>query len=135
VHSSQQKKAADLVHLVGGGNRYASFNDPYETWASWRSAWLRGDAQAVYRTYSAGMKRRESGALGDRGYVQLLDRQLKENKKDRMREIANNFRKPVILHLPGKKPGDLAVFKSEPMMMKEIAVSKPQVWVLAMTWD
>lgn len=137
TRESRQTRMQELAHTVGGGNRYAAFNDPFQAWASWRSAWLRRDPQAIYNTYSKEMAERERGRLSERGYILELQRQMRRNMKEHVREIAENFRNPEILHLPDNNPapGELAVFRSQPAVYKNIATQKPQQWVLAISWD
>lgn len=137
VQASRDERARQVIQALVEGGRYASFSDPFETWGSWMNGWMRRDAASIYRTYSESMALRTRGSLQPEAYIADLQRQLTTGQKDHIREIAEKFGHPEILHIPGGKPrkGEMAVFRSRPMYMRAVAASAPQRWVLAMTWD
>lgn len=132
----QERKIAAIRAQIDAGEPFIGFRDPMEAWASWRSAWLRRDARALYRTYSP----RRSGST-DRNHsethaIERLQGQIDSGDMDTQVLLAKAFHDPEIVRIPRGRPmgGELAVFLSEPVKLNE-AMGQPQRYVLALVFE
>lgn len=135
-----QKQLETLAVQVEDGKPYASFKNPVEAWASWRSAWVRKDAAALYGTFSRGKQGRELGRQGDQSYIKFLQGRMDHGAMDPDRHVAMSFSHPELLLNPrgDQRTGTLAVLKAKIPAFGAAKGSRPApeaTWVLVLSYD
>ncbi|MDK2971692.1 MAG: hypothetical protein PWP23_1447 [Candidatus Sumerlaeota bacterium] len=115
---------------------YQNFSSPLDTWASWRNAWIRLDAEDVVATYSESNIKKSVGKQDPKQYALYLQRRIREGHMNTYVDLAQRFSMPEILRLPTSNPrdGELAVFASQPVKVRGV-LNGAQAWVLAVSWD
>lgn len=109
--------AAQYDQVALGGGTVRDFSDPVAAFASWRSAWLEGDADKLIESYSE--KHRK--LLEPSGDMSALRRRygdlLRSGRLEENRIIAENFIEPELFRVPAEpwRHGQLALFRSQPL--------------------
>lgn len=109
--------AAEYDQVTLGGGTVKDFSDPVAAFASWRSAWLDRNADALVESYSPKHRKllEPSGNLNAlrRRYADLL----RSGRLEDTRIIAENFLQPELYRVPAEpwRDGQLALFRSQPL--------------------
>ncbi len=125
-----------LEALASVGHRIEMFKSPTGALLSWRSAWIRKDAWAVWRTLSARVQQDLSRAKNVNLAVGETQARMKSGAMDGYIDLIRLFEKPEIvrLPLPPYRNGELAIFRSPPIA-REGSKFPPQKWIVAVAWS
>lgn len=136
VRESRQEAIVRLAQQVDSGVAHVACKTPAEAWASWRSAWMRRDAAALYRIYSVRQRQAALSRGSEKRFLDSMQQRMSAGAMDKYVAIAEQFSSPEIIHYPGSpSDGELAVFKSRFVDPRLPEGRNEQVWVLALSWD
>lgn len=131
-----QQELEKLESLASAGHRLELFKSPTGALLSWRSAWIRKDAWAVWRTLSAKVQQDLSRAKNVNLAVGETQARMKSGALDGYIESIRLFEKPEIvrLPLPPYRNGELAIFRSPPIQ-RTGSKFPPQKWIIAVAYS
>jgi len=135
IRQSRAKSMTELMAKVDAGQPFEGYATPLEAMASWRSAWMRKDAEGLLRTYSLRQRGQALSRGSEARFVRNMQQRMDAGGMDRYVEIARQF-DPAIVHYPmSPRDGELAVFKSDFVDPRLPEGRNAQVWYLAVSWD
>lgn len=90
------------------------YKTPYNALVTWRSAWLRGDAAAVFDSLSPKMQARIGGVQERTAFQHNIETSLKDPKLEPFeRRLARKLDDPTVLLMPvNPRDGELATFQT-----------------------
>ncbi|MEQ8820398.1 MAG: hypothetical protein RLY93_09135 [Sumerlaeia bacterium] len=129
-------KLVEYSRQMDSGFEFSSLDDPIEAWASWRSAWLKKNAQGLFDTYGPDLRRQVLDSTGSNEYVRYQQQRFRTGLLDTDISLARGFDSPKYLHQPTRpySDGELAVFVSRPISRAETR-EKPRPWIAAFVYQ
>ncbi|MCB2155545.1 hypothetical protein KQI84_11720 [bacterium] len=121
---------------VESPGRYFDLSDPIGAWGSWRNAWYRRNIRDLYMMSSIGRQNSVRGTRRDEAtYMEEEQQKMDEGRLSADLSVALQFDDPEIVRAPRHpNEGDLAVFKSQPII-REAVIENPTQWTVAFAWS
>lgn len=125
-----------LQALVDSGVLYENFTSPLDTWASWRSAYLKKNSETLYNSYSKDYMKRTAGGTSPTEWKRKQTDRFKSDLEDRNLIIAQGFDEPKIRYYPkwGQRNGALCVLQETIEFPANYGGTKLD-YVLVLVWD
>jgi hypothetical protein len=133
--SEEESRFLQLQGMLYEGVPVRDYKTAYNALVTWRSAWLRGDAAAVFDSFSPRMQARIGGVQERAAFQHNIENSLKDPKQEPFeRRLARRMDDPTVLAMPvNPRDGELATFQT-PSPVEPSLGSQPVHFVVAVAY-
>ncbi|MDX1973830.1 MAG: hypothetical protein SFY68_14975 [Candidatus Sumerlaeia bacterium] len=134
--SARATQLKQLTSLMNSDILYSNQSTPLDTWASWRSGYLKQNPDVLHKVFSSDQLKRMGGTAMPAEWKRKLGDKFKKGTEERNILLAREFENPTILYYPkwGKRDGALCVLKDVVLFPKEYGGNAVE-YVVVIVWE